>query len=123
LHFVKLPTPLVVKQTIRGFVEQKKIGFLHQEASEMGSHDPAAAEGFGLAVEIRIPEGEAAQNLFGAGFELPTAQFGEGVERFVVFRVFEGAGGFVALDRLLNAGHFRRGRTGKFKNGFITRRS
>ena len=75
-------------EVVRGFVEQKKIGFLHQEAGEMGSHDPAAAEGFGLAVEIRIPEGEAAQNLFGAGFELPSAQFGEGVERFVVLRVF-----------------------------------
>ena len=72
----------------------------------MGAHDPTAAEGFGFAGEVGIPKSEAAENLFGAGFELPAAEFGEGVDGLVILGVFQGAGGFVPLDGLLDAGHF-----------------
>ena len=88
------------------FVQKKEIGLLHEEAGEVGAHDPTAAEGFGFAGEVGIPKSEAAENLFGAGFELPAAEFGEGVDGLVILGVFQSTGGFMALDRLLDAGHF-----------------
>ena len=75
-------------QMVGGFVEEEKIGFLHEEASEMGAHNPAPAEGAGFAIEIGIAKSETAENLFGAGFELPSPEFGEGIDGFVVFRIF-----------------------------------
>ena len=73
---------------VGGFVEEEKIGFLDEEASEMGAHNPAPAEGAGFAIEIGVAKSEAAENLFGAGFELPTPEFGEGINGFVIFRIF-----------------------------------
>ena len=73
---------------VGGFVEQKKVGFLDEEASKMGAHNPAPAEGACFAIEIGVAKGEAAENLFGAGFELPTPEFGEGIDGLVVFRIF-----------------------------------
>ena len=73
---------------VGGFVEEKKIGFLDEEASEMGAHNPAPAEGAGFAIEIGITKSKAAENLFGAGFELPSSKLGEGVDGFVVFWIF-----------------------------------
>ena len=75
-------------QMVGGFVEEKKIGFLDEEASEMGAHNPAPAEGAGFAIEIGITKSKAAENLFGAGFELPSSKLGEGVDGFVVFWIF-----------------------------------
>lgn len=60
-------------EMVGGFVQQEKIGFLNEEAGEVRAHDPTATEGFGFAVEVRVAEGEAAQNLFSPGFKLPSA--------------------------------------------------
>ncbi len=103
-------------------VEKKKVRFLDEKSGEVGSHDPASAEGFGFAVEIGIPKGEAAKDLFGAGFELPAPEFGEGVEGFVIFGIFESPGGFVAFDGLLDAGHFRGSGTCEFEDSLVARR-
>ncbi len=73
---------------VGGFVQKEKIGFLDEEASEMGAHNPAPAEGSCFTIEIGIAKGKTAENLFGAGFELPTPEFGEGVDGFVVLRIF-----------------------------------
>ncbi len=73
---------------VGGFVQEEKIGFLDEEASEMGAHNPAPAEGAGFAIEIGVAKGKTAENLFGAGFELPTSEFGESIDCFVVFRIF-----------------------------------
>ena len=73
---------------VGGFVQEEKIGFLDEEASEMGAHNPAPAEGAGFAIEVGIAKSEAAEDLFGAGFELPSSQFGEGIDGFVIFRIF-----------------------------------
>lgn len=54
----------------------------------MGAHNPAPAEGAGFAIEVGIAKSEAAEDLFGAGFELPSSQFGEGIDGFVIFRIF-----------------------------------
>ena len=103
-------------------VEKKKVRFLDEKSGEVGSHDPASAESFGFAVKIGIPEGEATEDLFGAGFELPAPEFGEGIEGFVIFGIFESPGGFVAFDGLLDAGHFRGGGTCEFEDGLVARR-
>lgn len=107
-------------EVIGGFVEEEKIGFLDEEASEMGAHDPAPTEGFGLAMKVSVAKSEAAQNLFGAGLELPAAELGEGVDGLVVLRVFQGAGGFMAFDGLLDAGHCGRSGAGQFEDGFFS---
>jgi hypothetical protein len=73
---------------VGGFVEEEKIGFLDEEASEMGAHNPAPAEGAGFAIEIGVAKSKAAEDLFGAGLELPSSEFGEGVDGFVVFWIF-----------------------------------
>ena len=75
-------------EMVGGFVEEKKIGFLDEEASEMGAHNPAPAEGAGFAIEIGVAKSKAAEDLFGAGFELPSSKLGEGINGFVVFRIF-----------------------------------
>ena len=74
-------------EMVGGFVEEKKIGFLDKKAGEVSAHDPAPAEGAGFAIEIGVAKSEAAENLFSAGFELPTPEFGEGIDGFVVFRI------------------------------------
>jgi hypothetical protein len=58
-------------EMVCGFVQKKEIGLLDEKAGKVGSHDPASAEGFGFAVEIGVAEGEATEDLFGAGLELP----------------------------------------------------
>ncbi len=73
---------------VGGFVEKEKIGFLDKEAGEVGAHDPAPAEGAGFAIEIGIAKSEAAEDLFGARFELPSSELGEGINGFVIFRIF-----------------------------------
>ena len=106
-------------EVVGRLVEKKEVRFLDEKSGEVGSHDPASAQGFGFAVEIGIAEGKAAEDLFGSGFELPSTEFGEGVEGLVIFGVFESAGGFVAFDGLLDAGHFWGGGAGKFENGLV----
>ena len=54
----------------------------------MGAHDPAPAEGAGFAIEISVAKGKTAENLFGTGFELPASELGEGINSFVVLRIF-----------------------------------
>ncbi len=73
---------------IGGFVEEEKIGFLDEEPGEVGAHNPAPAEGAGFAIEIGVAKSKAAEDLFGAGFELPSSKLGEGINGFVVFRIF-----------------------------------
>ena len=75
-------------QMVGGFVEEEKIGFLNEEAGEVGAHDPAPAEGAGFAIKIGVAKSEAAENLFGAGFELPSSKLGEGIDGFVIFWIF-----------------------------------
>jgi hypothetical protein len=58
-------------EVVGRLVEKKEIGFLDEKAGEVGSHNPAAAEGFGFSVKVGVAKGEAAEDLFGAGFELP----------------------------------------------------
>ena len=106
-------------EMVGGFVQQEEIGFLNEEAGEVCTHDPTATEGFGFTVKIGVAEGETAKNLFGPGFELPSAQFRESIEGFVVLGVFESAGGFMSFDRLLDAGHFWGSSAGQFENCFI----
>jgi len=47
-------------EMVCGFVQKKEIGLLDEKAGKVGSHNPAAAEGFGFAVEVGVAEGEAA---------------------------------------------------------------
>ncbi len=75
-------------EMVGGFVEKKKIGFLDKEAGEVGSHNPAPTEGACFTIEVGVAKGKTAENLFGAGFELPSSQFGEGIDGFVIFRIF-----------------------------------
>ena len=75
-------------EMVGGFVEKKKIGFLDKESGEVGSHNPAPTEGAGFTIEVGVAKGKTAENLFGAGFELPSSQFGEGIDGFVIFRIF-----------------------------------
>ena len=73
---------------VGGFVEEEKIGFLDKEAGEVGAHNPAPTEGACFTIEIGIAKSEATEDLFGTGFELPSSELGEGINGFVVFRIF-----------------------------------
>lgn len=63
----------------------------------MGAHDPSAAEGASWAVEVALAEGEAFEDLFGAGFDLPAIVFCEGGEGLVVGFGIVGFGGKEAV--------------------------
>ena len=73
---------------VGGFVEEEKIRFLDKEAGEVGAHNPAPTEGACFTIEIGIAKGKTAEDLFGAGLELPSSQFGEGINGFVIFWIF-----------------------------------
>src|SRR5207237_2517142 len=60
-------------EMIRRFVEQKEVGFHHEQAREMRAHDPATAQGARRAIEISFAKSESGEDPFCFWFELPPA--------------------------------------------------
>ncbi len=92
------------------FVEQEQVGLLHEQAREMGAHDPAAAHGPGRAIEIRFPKREARKNALRFGFHIPVSVFVESSVR-----------GQLSVFRGSRAGSVRYFAASQFQNGFFAR--
>ena len=73
-------------QVICRFIQNEQIRLHHQQPRDMGTHDPAAAEGAHRFEKIALPKGQSFQYLRGLGFHFITAQF-----------FISGAGGTVFL--------------------------
>ena len=69
-------------EVVRRLVEQEERGLAHEEASDVGAHDPAAGERPGGQVVVALAEAEAGEDLLGAGLERPV-HLGVGVVRVV----------------------------------------
>ena len=70
-------------EVIGGFVEHEEIGLHDEEASEVGTHHPAAGEFPSGLIKIGFAEAEAGEHSFGFGFDLGIAKgfvFGVGFE-------------------------------------------
>ena len=58
-------------EVVGRLVEDEEGGLGHEQAGEMGAHDPAAGEGLGELVGVTLLEAEAGEDFLGAGFEGP----------------------------------------------------
>lgn len=100
-------------------VEHEEIRFHHEEAREMGAHDPSAAQFAHGPQVIALAEGQTVENAFRLGLEVKAIEPFETQPGVVVF-------GFVGAilpleeeERAPKLHHFRGDRGGEFEHGFV----
>ena len=57
---------------ISRFIEHQQVWFHHQQTGEMGTHNPAAAQGMGWFIEVILMKSQPTEDFFGFGFEVVT---------------------------------------------------
>jgi len=85
-------------EMVGGLVKHEEIGLLHQQAREMGAHDPAAAHFTRGPVKITFAEAEPGEDLFRPGFKLISAEFIEARVDVIVRVDFRGVVVFPGLE-------------------------
>ena len=106
-------------EVVGGLIEHQQVGLHHQQAGEVGPHDPAPAQGVGGLVKIFRMKSEPAEYLLGLGFEVVAFEFGKfflGIQSFLAVWVRILSQSFQGL------GEFGGGGGGKFKHGLLTGR-
>ena len=106
-------------EVVGRFVEDEEVGFLGEEAGEVGAHDPAAAEFGGAAVEVAVAKAEAVEHLLGLGLDGGAVEFIEARAGFVGFAGVFVAGGGEEAHFAHDADEFGVHRTGQLDDGFV----
>ncbi len=102
-------------QMVGRFIQHQQAGFLHQQARQVGTHDPPAAERAHRPLEIRLAEGQPGQDPLGFRFQFVETPF---------IQPLLGGMPCIAVRRLRAQGiaqgrDFRRNRCSQFKDCFV----
>ena len=65
LQIILEPEQRLEIKMVGRLVEHQQVGLLHEQAREVGAHDPAAAHFTGRTVKILFAKGQAGQDFFG----------------------------------------------------------
>src|SRR5437764_13188298 len=101
-------------------VEQKEIGFHHQQSREMRPHDPAAAQSARRAIEISFAKSESGQDPFRFRFQLPAAVLIKNMKRIMISRVIRSMPCFMFGDYFLRVDKLGRNGESKFEHGLVS---
>ena len=106
-------------EVVGGFVEHEEVGLHHEEASEVGAHDPATAEFACGSIEVGATVAEAGEHALGFCVDL---RVGEGLVFGVCFEVIGSvdiAFGFEFAEAGFEGGDFAGAAGGDVEDGFV----
>ena len=101
------------------FVEQEEVGLHHEQAGEVGAHDPATAQFLGFPLEVLLLVTESDEDLLRLGLDLGIAQGGVLGRGLAVLGRVNGAGLLEFVEPLLQCGNFSSPPGGDIKDGLL----
>ena len=104
-------------EVVGRFVEHEEVRLHHQQACQVGAHDPAAAHGAGGAMMIALAEGQTSQDPLGFGFEVVAVQLDKTRHGLVML------GAFLIgkiTQQFVHLGHFFADGCGQLQNGLLS---
>ena len=107
-------------EVVGRFVEHEEVGLHHEEAREVGAHDPAAAEFARGAVEVGATVAQTGEHAFGLCIDLRVGErfvFGVGLE---VVGAVDVSFGFEFAEACFEGGDFAGASGGNIEHGFVT---
>jgi hypothetical protein len=110
-----------MRSVVRRLVEHQEVGLHHEQAGEVGAHDPTAGILAGGFMEVGFLVAETGENFLRLRFELIAVDEGELVLGVRVVRVTVGAGRLVLAHRAEDVDHLRVDAHGDFENRLVAR--